>query len=624
MAAVEITLLLCGLAVGVLACTWVAEKVDVPAPFLLVVVGVIASYVPWVPNVELSEDVVLFGLLPPLLYAAAQSTSLIDFRVNKRPILLLSVGLVAFTTAGVAVVTHLLLPGVTWPVAFAIGAVVAPPDAVAATAIGRRIGLPRRVVTILEGESLLNDATALVALGTAVSLIGGGHFSVPHVGLDFLLAAGGGVLVGLVFFFVVARVRKHLQDPVLDSALSLVVPFLAFAVSEEVHASGVIAVVVAGLLLGHQAPVLQSAQSRIAERLNWRTIAFLLENAVFLLIGLQAWKIIRDAGEGSLSWGRILAVCFAALGTCIVLRLAWVFPSRYLLVRPGPDPVTGEQPPWTSTFMLGWAGMRGVVTLAAAFVIPEDTPYREVLLLTAFTVVAGTLFLQGMTLPWFARRLRVPSPDPAEDALARATLLQQASKAALHRLDDLEYDDQQGVVDLIRQRLDQRNFAAWERLGTVADRESPSDLYARVRLSMLEAERTKVLKIRDSGKVDSDVVADVLAMLDVEESMLDIATDERRELQEYSRRRRTGFVCDDLNRYPVVETAASPVCQHCLDDGLEWVALRQCLECGEVGCCDSSAGQHATAHFHETTHPVMETAEPGEDWRWCYVHHATA
>jgi CPA1 family monovalent cation:H+ antiporter len=238
--------------------------------------------------------------------------------------------------------------------------------------------------------------------------------------------------------------------------------------------------------------------------------------------------------------------------------------------------------------------------------------------------VAGTLFIQGLSLPWVARRLHVPSPDPAEDALARATLLQQASKAALHRLDELSYEDAHGVVDVIRQRLDQRNNAAWERLSTVADRESPSDLYARIRLSMLEAERAKVLKIRDSGKVDSEVVADVLAALDVEESMLDIATEERRELQEYSSQRRTGFICEDLDHYPVIETVDSPACQRCIDEGLEWVALRQCLECGTVGCCDSSVGQHATGHFHETTHPVMETAEPGEDWRWCYVHHSTA
>ena len=438
------------------------------------------------------------------------------------------------------------------------------------------------------------------------------------------IAAGGGVLVGFGFFLVVAKVRRHLEDPVLDSALSLVVPFAAYAVAEQVHASGVIAVVVAGLLLGHKAPILQTAQSRIAERLNWRTIAFVLENAVFLLIGLQASSIVQGAGAGDLTWGRIIGLCAATLIACIVLRLVWVFPARYLIVRPGPDPVTGRRPPWTYTFMLGWAGMRGVVTLAAAFVIPEDTPHREVLLLMAFSVVIGTLVIQGSSLPWLARRLRVPGPDPAEDALARATLLQQASKAALHRLDELEYDDSQGVVELIRQRLDQRNFAAWERLSTVADRESPSDLYARIRLSLLESERTKVLKIRDSGQVASEVVADVLALLDVEESMLDIATEERRELQEYSRIRMTGRTCDDLERYPVIETVADPICQRCLDEGLEWVALRQCLECGNVACCDSSVGQHATKHFQDTTHPVMETAEPGENWRWCYVHHTTA
>ena len=624
MTSVEVTLVLCGLAVGVLVCTWVAGRLDVPAPLLLVLVGIAVSYVPGLPDVELSEEVVLYGLLPPLLYAAAQGASLVDFRVNRRPILLLSVGLVIFTMLGVGWLAHALLPGVSWAIAFAIGAVVAPPDAVAATAIGRRIGLPRRIVTILEGESLFNDATALVALGTALAVADGDSFNVGMVGLDFLIAAGGGLLVAFVFFFVVAKVRRPLTDPVLDSALSLVVPFAAYVAAESVHASGVIAVVTAGLLLGHKAPILQTAQSRIAERLNWRTIAFVLENTVFLLIGLQARNIVDGAGAGELSWGRILGVCGATLLACIVLRLVWVFPVRYLIVRPGPDATTGRRPPWTFTFILGWAGMRGVVTLAAAFVIPEDTRYREVLLLMAFTVTAGTLLLQGTSLPWVARRLRVPSPDPAEDALARATLLQQASKAALHRLEEIEYDDSQGVVDLIRQRLDQRNCAAWERLSTVADRESPSDLYARIRLSMLEAERAKVLKIRETGQVDSEVVADVLALLDVEESMLDIATEERRELQEYSRQRRTGYRCADLDHYPVVETVDDGSCQRCLDEGLEWVALRQCLECGNIGCCDSSVGQHATAHFHDSTHPVMETAEPGEDWRWCYVHHATA
>ena len=205
-----------------------------------------------------------------------------------------------------------------------------------------------------------------------------------------------------------------------------------------------------------------------------------------------------------------------------MLRLVWVFVARYALVRPGPDPVTGSVPPWQYTFILGWAGMRGVVTLAAAFVIPEDVEHREVLLLIAFTVVAGTLFIQGLSLPWVARRLRVPSPDPLEDALARAALLQQASKAGFVALHELEHDDPHGVYDLIRQRVDQRNFAAWERLSTTPGQESPSDLYARARLVMIDAERQKVLEIRSTGTVPSDVVREVLGILDVEESMLDI------------------------------------------------------------------------------------------------------
>ncbi|MDN4171744.1 Na+/H+ antiporter [Nocardioides sp. SOB77] len=621
----DIALLLCGIAVAVLVATAVAERIDVPAPFLLIAVGVAASYVPQVPQVYLDHDVVLLGLLPPLLYAAAQQTSLVDFNANRRPILLLSVGLVVFTAAGVAVVARMVLPDLPWAVALALGAVVAPPDAVAATAIGRRIGLPRRVVTILEGESLLNDATALVALRTALAVAAGTGLDAWGVTLDFVVAAGGGVLVGVLFFVVVAKVRRLLTDPVIDSALSLVVPFAAYVAAEELHASGVLAVVVAGLLLGHKAPVLQSAQSRISERLNWRTIAFVLENTVFLLIGLQAWWIVEGAAESDLGLGRIVAFCLAVLAAVVVLRMVWVFPSRYLLVRPGPELETGKPPPWTHTFILGWAGMRGVVTLAAAFVVPEDTPYREVLLLAAFTVVAGTLFLQGLTLPWVARRLQVPAPDPAEDALARATLLQQASKAAFEELDRLEYDDPHDVVGLIRQRVDQRNFAAWERLGTAADQESPSDLYGRVRMAMIDAERRRVLEIRGSGSTPADVVADVLAMLDVEESMLTVASEERAELRVVQREsRRTGAGCDDLERHPATDTVDDPACEGCLRDGTQWVALRQCLTCGHVGCCDSSPRQHATAHFHDTAHPVMQSAEPGEDWRWCYVHHTTA
>jgi CPA1 family monovalent cation:H+ antiporter len=620
---VEIALFLVALAVGVLVGVVVAGRLGIPAPLLLVVAGVAASFLPFVPQVHLEPDVVLLGLLPPLLYATAISSSLVDFNANRRAILLLSVGLVVFTAAGVGWLVHAMIPGLSWPIAFALGAVVAPPDAVAATSIGRHIGLPRRIVTILEGESLFNDATALVSLRTALAAASVG-VETWRVGVDFVVAAGGGVLVGVLAYLLVGWLRKHVTDPVLDVGMSFVIPFAAYLAAEEIHASGVVAVVVAGLLLGHRAPVLQTAQSRIAERINWRTIAFLLENTVFALIGLQAQWLIQDLGHSTLSLGRIVAVSLATLAAGIVLRMVWVFGARYLLVRPGPDPTTGHKPPWQFTVLLGWAGMRGVVTLAAAFVIPVDTAHREVLLIIAFTVVAGTLLIQGLSLPALARALRVPAPDPLDDALARATLLQQASKAAVEELEKLEYDDQTGVCDLIRQRLDQRNFAAWERLGTAADEESPAALYYRVRMAMLAAERRRILEIRKSGTIASEVIADVLSMLDVEESMLDSAEEERDETQSYARRRWTiGDSCADLERFPRVDAEPATYCQACLDEGTRWVSLRRCLECGNVGCCDSSPRQHATAHFHDTAHPVIQSAEPEEDWRWCYVHHLT-
>ncbi|WP_028660336.1 Na+/H+ antiporter [Nocardioides insulae] len=617
----EIALLLVGLAVGVLVCTAVAERLEIPAPFILIPVGVAASYAPPVPQIYLHEQVVLLGLLPPLLYAAAVQTSLIDITAHKRPILWLSVGLVVITTVAVGVIAHWLLPGLSWAMALAIGAVVAPPDAIAATAIGRRIGLPRRVVTILEGESLFNDATALVSLRVALGLAAGHAVDAWEVGLDFVIAAGGGVLVGVGVYLVVAWGRRLLRDRVLETAVSLVVPFVAYLAAEEMEASGVIAVVVAGLLLGHRAPVLQSAESRIAERLNWETISFVLENLVFLLIGLQAWWIVEGALDSGLSVGHLVLVCTATLGLVIVVRLAYLFVFRLAISRP--DPLTGQKTPWRHTLLIGWAGMRGVVTLAAAFLIPDDAPYREVMLLMAFTVVAGTLFLQGMSLPWLARRLRVPAPDPAADALARANLLQQAAQAAEAELETMEFEDPHGVRDLVRRRLQERTFAAWERLSTTPGEESPSELYNRIRLELLGVERSKVLEIRGTRAAPASVIADVLATFDVEESMLDVATEERKGLRVTREEHRPGDGCEDLGRHPPIETDPDAVCAECVAEGRPWISLRQCLTCGHVGCCDSSVRQDATRHFRETGHPVIQSAEVGEDWRWCYLHNIT-
>ncbi len=608
-----------------------SRRLDLPAPLVLVAVGTLASFVPVVPHVELTAELALVGFLPPLLYSAALQTSLVDFNANRRPILLLSIGLVVFTTLGVGVVVHAVVPGVDWPAAFALGAVGAPPDAVAATAIARRIGLPRRVVTILEGESLLNDATALVALRTAIGAAAGA-VSFAHVGLDFLRAAGGGLLVGLLFFVVVGWVRKHVTDPVLDTSVSLVTPFAAYVAAESFHASGVLAVVVAGLMLGHNAPALQTASSRIAERLNWRTVSFVLENLVFLLIGLQARDILAVAVDGSVPTGTVLAACGAVLVAVIVLRLLWVFPARFLLVRPTPDPQTGEHPSWGYTTVLGWAGMRGVVTLAAAFVIPETFPQRDLLVLIALAVTAGSLFLQGLSLPWLVRRLRLPGPDPREDALARAALFQEASAAGRAWLDEhAPEDDPHGAQAAVRERVERRDFAAWERLGADnPDVDTPSEAYARLRREVLTAERARVLEVRSTGRVPHEVVEDVLAALDIEESMLDRRADriERERATEVATvtgaRGTPVAACLHLADAHDQPRPEHPVCEECHAAGLsDWVHLRQCLSCGHVGCCDSSPRRHATAHFTATGHPVIRSAEPGEDWRWCYVDQRT-
>jgi CPA1 family monovalent cation:H+ antiporter len=606
-----------------------ARRLDLPAPLVLVALGAAASFVPFIPDIALTAELALVGFLPPLLYSAALQTSLVDFNANRRSILLLSIGLVAFTTVGVGVVVHLVVPGVDWPAAFALGAVVAPPDAVAATAIARRIGMPRRVVTILEGESLLNDATALVALRTSIGAAAG-VVSVLHIGWDFLVAAGGGVAVGLLAYVVVAWVRKHVTDPVLDTSVSLVTPFAAYVAAESFHASGVLAVVVAGLTLGHRAPTLQTPSSRIAERLNWRTISFLLEHLVFLLIGLQARDILNAVVQGDVPLATVLWACVATLLAVIVTRLAWVFPARFLLVRPDAEPQTGQRPSWGYTTVIGWAGMRGVVTLAAAFVIPADFPQRDLLVLIALAVTAGTLFLQGSSLPWLVRRLRLSGPDPREDALARAALLQEAGAAGRAWLDEHTGDDDPtGAVAAVRDRVERRDFAAWERLGDLnPDTETPSEAYARLRRDMLDVERNRVLEIRSTGRVPHEVVAEVLGTLDLEESMLDLRSERDARARAASAETVvTGAVgatvdaCEHLREAPA-DPQPEPAfeCEDCVAEGLTvWVHLRRCLTCGHVGCCDSSPRRHATAHFHETGHPVIRSAEPGEHWRWCYV-----
>jgi len=607
----------------------------IPTPIALLVVGAVLSFVPGVPEVRLSSDLVLYGLLPPLLYAAALSTSLLDVRAHRNAILSLSVGLVLFTAVGVGLVAWLLLP-ISFALALALGAIVAPPDAVAATSVARQIGLPRRITTILEGESLLNDATALVTLRTALAAAGlvvahgvgsrgedAQEVTVSSVGIDLLIASVGGVAIGVVAFFVIGLMRKHLTEVPADTALSFVAPYLAYVPAEQVGASGVLAVVTAGLLLAHKAPILQTAPSRLSERINWSSIIFILENAVFLLIGLQIAGLLDDvANDDELSVARTLAVGLAVLVTCLVLRPVWMIPFTLLSNRRA-DAGVDRRDRLRGALVGSWAGMRGVVTLAAALTLPEGTPLRAQLVVIALVVTVGTLLLQGATLPALARALDVRGPDPREDALQEATVLGATTGAGL-RLIESDPSADEPTVAAIRDQATARVNRSWERLGTLGpgDDETPSEARARVRTEMIREERAELLRIRDSGGVDHEVLTSVLGQLDAEESAL-IWGATRAGAVRGSPLRPPDRIAGACEHLAAAETPKAPSsaegCPRCIAEGLTWVHLRACAECGQVGCCDSSIGKHAEAHFHEAGHPVMRSIEPGEAWRWCYV-----
>ncbi|MGY1742288.1 MULTISPECIES: cation:proton antiporter domain-containing protein [unclassified Blastococcus] len=606
------------IAVGVIA--GLCERFGWPTPLVLVVAGAAASFLPGVPEVRLDPDLVLHALLPPLLYATTARTSLFDFKHDKLSIFSMSVVLVVFTTLVVGWVTWLLLPGVALAAALALGAVVAPPDAVAASAIGRRLGLPRRVATLLEQESLVNDAAALIALSVAVSALTSSP-SPPQVAGEFVWAVVGAVLVGGAVAAVLAVLRARLRDPVLDTLVSFVAPYLAFLPAEEIHASGVLATVVTGLTLAQLSPRVQTASARVTEAITWRTVAFVLENAVFLVIGLQLPGLLSGLQDSDLGGWRIAGVCAGVLVATIAARFVFVFGTAAVL-RAG-TPWMRRQA-WSSPVagLVSWAGMRGVVTLAAAQLLPEDLPDRDVLLLAAFTVVVGTLLVQGSTLPWLVRRVGLPPPDPAEDALRAAEIGDAASAAGLRRLDELlTGDEPAGVVERLRDRSEARSHAAWERLGRpLADQDTPSAVYCRLRLEMLAAERDVVVRARDEGRAPGEVLAAALAAIDVEESLLDRNEElEALEREQALAPRPDPAHCAHLRAAPAGESHPAAACEDCLAEGTTWVHLRTCLSCGHVGCCDSSPRRHSRAHYERARHPVVVSAEPGEAWRWCWV-----
>ncbi len=520
------------IAAAVCVARLIARATGISSPILLVLGGLAIAAAFHDVSVELEPDLILVLFLPPLLYGASLDSSLLDFRANRRPILLLSVGLVLFTATVVALVAYVLIPGLPLAGAFALGAIVGPPDAVAAIAIGRRVGLPARLQVIIEGEGLLNDATALVLYRVAVAAAIGGGFSLLESAGRFFYAAIVGALIGMVVAWVSGYVRSKLDDPLVENALSLATPFIAYLPAEEVSASGVIAVVVAGLILGHASATVQSSRSRLQTQPVWKLVTFLLEGTVFLLIGLQLPRIL----EGIAAYSVLLAVRDGLILLLVVLltRPLWIFPATYLPRRLSlrvreKDP----SPPWQYPAALSWAGMRGVVSLAAAFALPltlengQPFPERDLLLFLTFVVICGTLVLQGLTFSAVLRRLGLRR-DRQGLLLAQAAAQQSAGRAGLARLEQ-ELDAAEppdGVVDGLRQLSTSRMNSGWERLSEVregygnGEDETPSAAWRRLRAAMLEAERAELVRLRDAGQLPDEALREMQKQLDFEEVTL--------------------------------------------------------------------------------------------------------
>ncbi|MFC4243433.1 cation:proton antiporter [Gryllotalpicola reticulitermitis] len=407
----EYTLIAATAILVLVAAAGVSRRIGVAAPLLLVAVGAALSYLPRAPVIRLESEWILLIVLPPLLYGAAVAFPVIDFRRNLAPIALLGVPLVIISALAVGLVLFLLFPELNLASAIALGAVLSPTDAVSATSIAKRIGLPARVVTVLEGESLVNDASALVLLRTAIAA-GAAVFDLPSAVATFAWATIGAIAVGAAVGLLAAWLRGRFADPVLVTSISFAVPFFAYAPAEAINASGVIAVVTTGLIVGHHTGRAHAPELRFAEQTNWRTLCFLLENGVFLLMGYQLREYIADDIHDGYQPGYTIALGLLAVLVLVVVRLAFTLPMFAALGR-GRGRV--EQMGTRRAALVGWSGMRGVVTVAAVQALPESTPYRSALVLIAFTAAAATLLIGGLTLPPLARRLEPPGYSAVGD-----------------------------------------------------------------------------------------------------------------------------------------------------------------------------------------------------------------
>ena len=501
----------------------VAPTLRIPYPILLVLGGLVIGVLPGMPNFELDPQLVFFGVLPPLLYGAAFFTSLRDLRANARPIGLLAIGLVVATTVGVAVVAHAFVDDLSWASAFVLGAIVSPTDPLAATSIARRLGVPPKLVGIVEGESLVNDGTGLVLYRVAVAAVVTGSFSAFYTGGLFLVVAGGGVALGLGVGWLVRQLRRRLDNPPAEITISLLTGYIAFIPAELMGVSAVLAAVTAGVYLGWHTPELTTAQVRLQGLAVWEIVQYLLNALLFVLVGLQL-PVVVDA-LGGFSATTLLGYAALVSGTVIALRFAWVFVVLHV-----PKLLTRRMSNWRAGVFLSWAGMRGAVSLAAALALPLETdagtpfPGRALILFLTFSVIVVTLVGQGLTLPYLVGRLGLEDDgvEDREDARARI----KAAEAALARLEELVSEDwvRADTAERVRGAYRFRTSRFRARLDEDDDGaiETRSQDYQRLRRELLDAERSALVHLRRSGTISNDVWLRVGRDLDLEDERLDI------------------------------------------------------------------------------------------------------
>jgi monovalent cation/hydrogen antiporter len=501
----------------------VAAVWRLPAALLFVSGGLVLGFVPGLPHFQLPPDLVLVAILPPLLYSSAFFTGLRDLRTNLRPISLLSIGLVAATTCAVGVVAHMAITGLSWATAFTLGAIVSPTDAIAATEVIRRVGAPRRIVAIIEGESLVNDGLALVLYKTAVAAAVAGTFSLWNASWHLVVNVIGGIAVGLAVGYVVRQVRRRVDDAPTEVSLALLSGYLAYLPATAIGVSGVLAAVTIGVYMGWYTPQLTTGITRISGNAFWEILTFLINALLFALVGLQLHGILNRIGDHTTA--SLIGEAALISGVVIVTRIVWIPINAYVPRLLFPSILERDPyPPWQWPVVISWAGIRGAVSLAAALALPTNFPDRDLIVFITFAVILVTLIGQGLTLPALIRLLHVEDDGGAEREDAKARV--KAAEAALARLEELEAE---GWIleDTAERTRGLYNFRAnrfRNRYHGVDDEgtEARSQQYQRLRRELLEAERQAVIGLRNQGTITEDVMQRVQRDIDLEDLRLDV------------------------------------------------------------------------------------------------------